>query len=92
MRRVSMKRKSGRRSSRAATDQAEAENSAKEKSTDNGEVLSEEDAGSNSEEEYEPEKKRKSTKKDKSVSFNAKDDEEADTQYEVACRKLLAVV
>lgn len=82
-----MKRKSGRRSSRVVAD--ETENNAKESGNDNGDVSIGDEAGSDRDEDFEPEKKKKSNKR-KSVSFNAKDDEEPDSQYEVQLRKLEA--
>lgn len=81
MRKLSMKRKSGRRSGRVTADHTD--NSVDEKNKDNGETSVEGDTGSDLEESYEPEKKRRSGKR-KSVSFSAKNKETSDSQYEVS--------
>lgn len=76
MRKVSLKRKSGRRSGRVAADRSNS--STRE---DNGEASIESDT--DLEDTHEPENKKRAGKR-KSVSFSAKNKEDADPQYEVS--------
>lgn len=83
MRKVSVKRKGGRRSSGRQSNDA-AENGVNEKRNSGPDAT----ADTDSEENYEPENKKRKSKGDKrkSVSFSAKGQEEAEPQYEVPKR------